>query len=68
VKIGDLVKPKRFTAHHMLGIIVEISRPPHPMIDTSYLVYFHTNHINSEHKWVRSVWFHLGELDLISSA
>jgi len=52
----------------MLGIVLEIDRPKHPIIDTSYRVYFHKDHINSEHKWVPSVWFHLGELDLISSA
>ena len=68
MKVGDLVKPKRRTAHHMVGIVVEIDRPKHPIIDTSYRVYFHKDHINSEHKRVPSVWFHLGELDLISSA
>jgi hypothetical protein len=52
----------------MLGIIVEIDRPPYPIIVTSYRVYFHTKHINSEHKWVSSVWFHQKELDLINRA
>ena len=68
MKVGDLVKPKRRTGHHMLGIIVEVERANYPIIDTSYRVYFHTNHINSEHKWVSSVWFHLRELDLINRA
>ena len=70
MKVGDLVKPKRRTAHHMVGVVVEIDRPSmsSPILQTSYRVYFHTDHINSEHQWVSSVWFNRGELDLVSPA
>ena len=50
----------------MVGIVVEID--PSRMGAVGYRVYFHKDHINSEHKWVRTMWFERTELDVINES
>ena len=66
MKTGDLVRPKRRTGHHMVGVVVEVD--PTRMGAVGYRVYFHKDHINSEHKWVRTLWFERQQLELINGS
>ena len=65
MKVGDLVRPRRSTGHHMLGVVVEVEKPSalgHAMV----LIHFHKPHINSEAKWVDELWFVSTQVEVIS--